>query len=170
MNDESALDRAAIERGLMSEMRERFVVAGAAPELVWRDDGQVRALSESLLEQGAAYSVQGRYLVMASSAQMVKDCLQAARATTEAARIGGAVEFYALVKVADARPAFDKLMSKLDGPPSTADTSGDQDAAANVRFFSENISGLISALMIREMRLRRERAGGVMIERVVYSW
>jgi hypothetical protein len=168
MNDESALDRAALERALMSEMRERFVVAGAAPELVWRDDGQVRSLSESLLEQGAAYSVQGRYLVLASSAQMVKDCLQAARATTGAARIGGAVEFYALVKIADARPAFDKLMSKLDGPPSTTGT--DQDAAANVKFFSENISGLISASMIREMRLRRERAGAVMIERVVYSW
>jgi hypothetical protein len=170
MNDESALDRAALERALMSEMRERFVVAGAAPELAWRDDGQVRSLSESLLEQGAAYSVQGRYLVMASSAQIVKDCLQAARATTEAARIGGAVEFYALVKVADARPAFDKLMSKLDGPPSSSATGGDQDAAANVKFFSENISGLISASMIKEMRLRRERAGTVMIERVVYTW
>ncbi len=169
MNTEAALDRAALERVLMGEMRERFVVAGAAPELSWRDDGQVRSLSESLLEQGAAYAVRGRYLVLASSAQMVKDCLQAATSATAAARISGAVEFYALIKVADAKPAFDKLMGKLDGGPTPA-ASGDDQAAASVKFFSENISELISASMIKEMRLRRERAGAVMIERVAYSW
>ncbi|MEW6208969.1 MAG: hypothetical protein AB1631_11425 [Acidobacteriota bacterium] len=160
----AGMDRAAFERAITDEMRQRFVVAGIDPNLQWQDDAGVRYLAQSLLEQGAAYSVSGRYLVLSSSREFARDILRAATAASQA-RIDGPALFYALVRISDARPVFDTLMKKLDGPSET--TEGEE---PSVRFFSDNLSSLIAATAFREMRIRRETAGDVMTERVVYSW
>src|SRR5205085_9940097 len=82
MKTESMLDRAALERAIIEEMRARFVVAGVDPRFNWQDDAGVRVLGQSLLEQGAAYVVTGKYLVLASNKTFAADIAQAAAATT----------------------------------------------------------------------------------------
>jgi hypothetical protein len=157
------VDRAGFERAITDEMRQRFVVASVDPQLQWQDDAGVRYLAQSLLEQGAAYSMSGKYLVLSSSREFARDILRAAAASQ--ARVDGPALFYALVRVSDAKPVFDTLMKKLDGPAET--TEGEEPP---VRFFSDNLSSLVSATAFREMRIRRETAGDVIVERVVYSW
>jgi hypothetical protein len=174
MKSDALVDRAAIERAITDEMRARFVVAGIDPKLGWQDDATVRHLAQSLLEQGAAYSVSGKYLVFASSKEFAHDILQAASgvAQEKAAKIDGALEFYAIIRVAVARPVFDKLMSKLDGKAEKGAVNKDEDGEENstISFFSDNISSLISASAIREVRLHRETSGAIATERIVYSW
>jgi hypothetical protein len=174
MKSETAIDRAALERAITDEMRARFVVAGVDPRLAWQDESSVRYLAQSLLEKGAAYSVSSKYLILASSREFARDILQSAAApATVAASIDGAVQFYALVRVADAKPVFDKLMSKLDGKaeqPASDNKDDTEEGEKEIKFFSENLSSLISATTIREMRIHREMNATTMIERVVYTW
>jgi hypothetical protein len=180
MKSEAALDRAALERAIVEEMRARFVVAGVDPHFGWQDDGGVRVLGQSLLEQGAAYVVAGKYVVLASSKPFAADIAQAAAAATEAPRIEGAVSFYALVRVAAAKPVFDKLMAKLDGKvaePAAPKAKKEDDeeestdeSASNIKFFSDNLSSLVSATTIRDLRLRREVSGQMIVEHLVYSF
>jgi hypothetical protein len=181
MKSEAAIDRAALERAIVEEMRARFVVAGVDPRFIWQDDAGVRVLGQSLLEKGAAYTVTGKYLVLASSQQFAADIAQAAATTAEAPRIDGTVSFYALVRISEAKPVFDKLMAKLDGkvtaPPAPKVKKADQeeeesadDSASEVKFFSDNVSSLVSATTIRDMRLRRESSGQIISERLVYSF
>ncbi len=160
----AVMDRSVFERAVTDEMRWRFVVAGIDPRLEWQDETGVRYLAQSLLEQGAAYFVSGKYLVLSSSREFARDILRAASVASQS-RSDGPALFYALVRISDAKPVFDTLMKKLDGPVDTAE--GEEPP---VRFFSDNLSSLVAATAFREMRLRRETAGDVMIERVVYSW
>jgi hypothetical protein len=181
MKSEAALDRATLERGIVEEMQARFVVAGVDPRFGWQDDGGVRVLGQSLLEKGAAYTAAGKYLVLASSKQFAADIAQAGAATAEAPRLDGALNFYALVRIAEARPVFDKLMAKLDGkvaePPAPKAKKDDQqeeesddESANNIKFFSDNVSSLVSATTIRDMRLRRDVSGQLIVERLTYSF
>jgi hypothetical protein len=165
------------------------VVAGAEPRLEWQDDASVRYVAQTLLEQGAAYAISGNYLVLASTKEFARDILQAASipVAPSAVKIDGPVDLYALIRVAAAKPVFDKLMSKLDGRTGETakaakkgednnDSDGEtsdsdnSDSGSTVKFFSDNLSSLIAASAIREMRLQRETKGSVMFERVNYSW
>jgi hypothetical protein len=172
LKPEAAVNREALERAIIDELRARFVVAGTQPRLEWQDEGAVRFVAQSLLEQGAAYSVSGSYLVLASSKEFAIDILQAAKtATSTAEKTDTMVDFYALIRVAAAKPAFDTLMSKLDGRDqgtSSRVKSGDEER--EVKFFSENLSSLVAASAIREVRLTRQSGGPIATERVVYSW
>src|SRR5262249_8275941 len=132
----TALDRVAMERAVIDELRARFVVAGAEPRLEWQDDLRVRFVAQTLLEQGAAYSVSGKYLVLASSREFARDILQAgsAPATQAAPKIDGPVDLYSLIRISAAKPVFDRLMGKLDGRVSegaaaskSGDDNGDSD-------------------------------------------
>ncbi|HKV40208.1 MAG TPA: hypothetical protein VJX67_13425 [Blastocatellia bacterium] len=186
-----SVDRAALERAITDELRARFVVTGVQPVFEWRDEGGVRYVAQSLLDQGAAYAVSGKYLVLASSKELARDILRTASAPAGAAKPGEPVELYSVVRIADAKPVFDKLMNKLDGRTNELETEktaktatsavskdnddGDEskegdDNNQEVKFFSDNISSLIAASAIREMRLRRETTGSVMREQVTYSW
>jgi hypothetical protein len=194
MKSPTAADRAAFERAVVDELRARFVVAGAEPKLEWQEDGGIRYVAQTLLEQGAAYSISGKYLVLASNKEFARDILQAgsAPAAEAAAKVDGPVELYALIRVAAAKPVFDKLMAKLDGRTEEAakaskkgEDNTDSDSQTNegdntdsnnsesgstVKFFSDNLSSLIAASAIREVRLQRETKGSITIERVNYSW
>jgi hypothetical protein len=124
-----------------------------------------------LLQQGAAYSLSGSYLVLASSKEFASDILRAAKAISPAGKADGPVAFYALVRVAAAKPVFDTLMSKLDGrTPQTKSARKDDEEEREIKFFSDNASSLIAATAISEIRLSRQSSGRVMTERVVYSW
>ena len=164
-------DAPGFERMITDELRERFVVKGVEPKLDWQDDTSVRYVAQSLMEQGAAYAVSEKYLVLASSREMARDILRAASSpgTTVAAAIEGPTEFYARLRIAAARPVFDKLMSKLDGRFDT-EAAANQESEGKVKFFSENLSSLIAATGVSEMRLVRTSNKGVMTEVVVYSW
>lgn len=171
LKPEAAVNREALERAIVDELRARFVVAGAEPRLEWQEDGAVRFVAQSLLEQGAAYSVSGSCLVMASSKELASDILQAAKASPSPEKTDVAVDFYAVIRVAAAKPAFDALMSKLDGREQSKPTGRkNDDEEREVKFFSENLSSLIAASAIREVRLTRQSAEPLAIERVVYSW
>ncbi|HXG65315.1 MAG TPA: hypothetical protein VNO70_09410 [Blastocatellia bacterium] len=169
MREGAAPDRAGLERAISDEMRARFVIAGVDPGLTWQDDAGVRFVAQSLLEQGAAYTVSGKYLVLASSREFVRDILQAAASAARTPGVTGPVQYYAVVRVGQARPVFDKLMMKLDGKTEQA-PNPDQEEGQEVKFFSDNLSSLIAASAVRELRVERETAGALMRERVVYSW
>jgi hypothetical protein len=172
LGPEARIDRAAMERAIIEEMRSRFVVAGVEANLAWQEEEAVRYVAQSLLEQGAAYTVSGRHLVLASSKEMVRDILQAAASPAAARRIDGAVEFYALVRIGDAKPVFDSLMNKLDGKTGRVPAKKEQEEESNadLKFFSDNLSSLIAATTFRDMRVRRNRGDGMMVERVAYTW
>jgi hypothetical protein len=173
LKPDAAVNREALEAAILSELRTRFVVAGTQPRLEWQDEGAVRFVAQSLLEQGAAYSVSGNYLVLASSRELASDILQAAKASTPSVeKTDGPVEFYALIRVAAAKPAFDTLMSTLDGrdQPTKPSRGKKDEEERDVKFFSENLSSLVAASTIREVHLTRQSAGPITTERVVYSW
>jgi hypothetical protein len=194
MKSPSTVDRGVLEGAVTSELRARFVVAGAEPKLEWQDDSGIRFVAQTLLEQGAAYSISGKYLVLASTREFARDILQAGTAPNgrNGVKLDSPVEMYALIRVAAAKPVFDKLMSKLDGRTEEATKpakkngddsdsdnetsrdestdSSDSNSGPTVKFFSDNLSSLIAASAIREMRLQRQTRGQVMIERVSYSW
>jgi len=172
LKPDAAVNRDELEHAIVNELRARFVVAGTQPKLEWQDEGAVRFVAQSLLEQGVAYSVSGNYLVLASSREFANDIVQAAKApTTATERIDAPVDFYALIRVAAAKSAFDTLMSKLDGrDQSIASRAKDDDAEREVKFFSENLSSLIAAFAIREIQLTRQSTTTLATERVVYSW
>ncbi|HLF82666.1 MAG TPA: hypothetical protein VI837_00665 [Blastocatellia bacterium] len=171
LKPDAALNREALERAIVDELRARFVVAGTQPRLEWQDEGAVRFVAQSLLDQGAAYSVSGSYLVLASSKEFANDILQAAKtAASVSEKTDTTVDFYALIRVGAAKPAFDILMSKLDGRDQSAPTRvKNDDEEREVKFFSENLSSLVAASAIREVRLTRQ-SGSIATERVVYSW
>lgn len=173
MKSEQGIDRTALERAITNEMRERFVVTGVEPGLNWQEESQVRYLAQSLLEQGAAYSISGKYLVLASSKDFARDILRAA-SSTAAAKVEGAFDYYGVVRVADAKPVFDKLMSKLDGKVEESapkpDTEEETEGTVEVKFFSENLSSFIAATSVREFRARRQTDGAVIIEQVFYAF
>jgi hypothetical protein len=167
----SAVDKAGLEKIISDEMRERFVVAGINPQLSWQDEGAVRFLSQSLLEQGAALAVSGKYLVLASSKEFVRDILQAAATAPATTKIDGAAEFYALVRITDAKPMYEKLMAKLDGKVAgKAKTDSEEEGEPEIKFFSDNLPSFIKATAIREMRVRRNTDGGLLTERIAYSY
>jgi hypothetical protein len=167
----TAVDKTALEKLITDEMRERFVVTGIDPQLAWQTDGAVRFLAQSLLEQGAAYVVSGKYLVLASSKEFARDIVQANTTATPATRIEGAAQFYALVRIADAKPVYDKLMAKLDGKvtgkPADDSEEGEEEG---IKFFSDNLPSFIKATSVREMRVRRNIDGAVLSERITYSY
>ena len=159
------LDRARLEQAIVDELRARFVVGGSAT-LEWQNTDSIRFIAQSLTERGAAYAVSGKHLVLASSREFARDIVQAAsRPVSQAAGIDGSIEFYGVVRVADAKPGFDKLMSKLDG---RTQTTVQDDTSDEIKFFSGNLSSLIAASAVREFRVRRERDAATMREQVVY--
>ena len=170
MQAADALDRGGLERTITDELRARFVVKGVDPKLEWQEDAGVRYLAQSLMEQGSAYAVSDRFLVLASSREFVRDILKAGSAPRIlSTSIEGRVEFYSQVRIAAASPVFDKLMSKLNGRRDTNNAVG-SDKEGEVKFFSENLPGLIRATAFREMNVIRTSGQGAMLEIVSYSW
>jgi hypothetical protein len=166
----SAVDKAVLEKIITDEMRERFVVTGIDPQLAWQNEGAVRFLAQSLLEQGAAYAVSGKYLVLASSKEFVRDILQAYTTAPATAKIDGAAEFYALVRISDAKPVYDKLMAKLDGKVATKPAADSEESEQEMKFFSDNLPSFIKATSVRELRVRRMTDGQILSERLAYSY
>ena len=196
MKGDAAIDREMFERTITDEFRSRFMIAGVASPVQWQDDTSVRYLSQSLLQQGASYSVSGKYLVLTSSKEFAKDILKAATAAPDAptttsatAALKGQVDLYAVVHIAASKPVFDTLMSKLDrnsdqgganasggndtdnnGDQTNGDQSDQSEEKKPVKFFSDNISSLIKALAIRDVRIQRQTTGSIMSEQVNYVW
>jgi hypothetical protein len=170
MQSTDALDRSGLERMVTDELRARFVVKGVDPKLEWQEDAGIRYLAQSLMEQGSAYAVSDKFLVLSSSREFARDILKAGSAArTLSTSIEGPVEFYAQVRIALASSVFDKLMSKLDGRLETNST-GASDKDGEVKFFSENLPGLIAATAFKEMNVTRTSSQGAMQEIVSYSW
>ena len=171
LKSDSVVNREALEAAVVEELRARFVIAGTQPRLQWQDDGPVRFVAQSLLEQSAAYSVAGNYLVLASSKEFANDILQAAKSANQVVeRAEAPADFFAVIRVTEAKVAFDTLMSKLDGKGERKSNRNKEEGEEEIKFFSENLSSLIAATMIREVRLTRQSAGSIATERVVYLW
>jgi hypothetical protein len=172
MKPQAAVSREALERAITDELRARFVVAGSDAPLVWQEEGAVRFVAQTLLQQGASYAISGNYLVLSSSREFAADILQAAKTSSSSREIDTSLDFYALLRIAAAKPVFDTLMSKLDGrtQPSKPSPTKDDEEEREVKFFSDNLSSLIAASAIGEVRLSRQTDPAMTIERVVYSW
>jgi hypothetical protein len=170
MRPGTSIDRAALEATIIKALGARFVLAGVAAQLEWRDEGSIRYLAQSLLQRGVAYAVSDRYLVMASSKQLVADSIRsvASPAAPGPAVTPGGVDSYAVVRIDRAKAAFDKIVSTLDRKSVQPASEGGDDH--EIKFFSENISSLIDALSIKEMRISRASRRGALVERVEYLW
>ena len=77
--------------------------------------------------------------------------------------------FSAQVRIAEAGSVFERLMSKLDGRVDTSAAS-DKEGEREVKFFSDNLPGLIAATAFREMNVIRTGNKGAIGEIVSYSW
>jgi hypothetical protein len=168
-----AVDRASIERAVEDAVRSKFVVSGVDPHLVWEQDGALRFISQTLLEQGVCYAVTGKFLVFGSSKEFVRDLVGTTASRVSRPEIAGSVNYYAVIRVAAAKPVFDKLMGKLDGKTDAAAparSDSEEEGSREIKFFSENLSSLIAASSIREIRLVRGTEGALMTERVQYLW
>ena len=171
LKPDSVVNREALEAAIVDELRARFVIAGTQPRLQWQDEGPVRFVAQSLLEQGAAYSVAGNYLVLASSKEFANDIIRAAKSGNPVVeKAEASADFFAVIRVTDAKVAFDTLMSKLDGKGERKSNRNKEEGEEEIKFFSENLSSLIAATMIREVRLTRQSAGSIATERVAYLW
>jgi hypothetical protein len=173
LKPETRVDRSALEQMITDELRARFVVGGPADQFRWEDDGEARFVAQSLLERGAAYGISGRYLVLASSKDFAKEILNAGGAARPP-RDGAAqpVRSYTLLRIAEAKPAFDLLTSKLDRsrPGGVADPSDSGNPDRKINFFSENLSSLVAAMGFRQAEFRQRAAGDQLRERAVYLW
>ncbi|HWC77830.1 MAG TPA: hypothetical protein VG778_10220, partial [Blastocatellia bacterium] len=169
MQNAGSLDRAALERLITDELRERFVVKGSEPRLEWQEEAGVRYAAQSLMEQAAAYAVSDKYLVLASNRELVRDALKPPAAGAAASRVQSErpLEFFARVRVEAERPVFDKLMSTLDG---RVDSAASADPERTIKFFSDNLSSLIAASAVREVTVQRSGGKGSMFELVSYYW
>ena len=164
------LDRTGFERIVTDELRARFVVKGVDPKVEWQEEAGVRYLAQSLMEQGSAYAVSEKFLVLASSREFARDIVQAGSAPrTMAAPIDGNLEYYARVRIGAAGSVFDRIMRKLDGGSGTSADS-DKESEREVKFFSEDIAGLIAATAFKEMNVIRTSSLGATTETVYYSW
>jgi hypothetical protein len=173
LSPETRVDRSALEQMISDELRARFVVGGPADQFRWEDDGEARFVAQSLLERGAAYGISGRYLVLASSKDFAKEILNAGTAARPA-RDGAAqpVRSYTLLRIAEAKPAFDLLTSKLDRsrPGGFTDPGDSTNPDRKINFFSENVSSLVGALGFRQVEFRQRAGGDQLRERAVYLW
>jgi hypothetical protein len=165
----STVNRETLEAAIVDELRARFVITGMQPRLQWQDDGPIRFVAQSLLEQGAAYSLAGNYLVLASSKEFANDIIQASKSVA-AEKPESSADFVAVIRVTDAKVAFDTLMSKLDGKDERKANRNKEEEEEEVKFFSENLSSLIASTMIREVRLTRQSAVSLVTEQVIYLW
>jgi hypothetical protein len=174
LKPDAGINREALERAIIDELKARFVVAGIEPRLSWQDDAEVRFVAQSLLEQGAAYAVSSNCLVLASSKEFIGDILQAAKSpSSPASAADGPIQSFTLLRISAAKPVFDTLMAKLDGQEaniSNARPKPDADEEREIKFFSENVSSLVGSSSIREARLVRKVEAGMLTERLLYSW
>jgi hypothetical protein len=169
----SSFDRSAFERAITDEMRVRYLVSGAEPRFTWQEEGAIRFLGQSLMEQAAAYTVSGNHLVLGSNRAIVAECVRGSSATAAPRGITlpeSPFNRYGVVRVADAKPLFDKLMSILDGRVGVAEATSPDDEDREISFFSENVSSLIGALSIREIRLSERRSEALVQEQISYLW
>ena len=164
----ATIDRSLLENAVTEELRSRFVVMGMQPSLTWRDEGGIRYVAQSLLDQGAAYSTVPGFVIISTSREFARDIAAGAARPVEPA-VTGTVGYYGIVRVASAKPVFDALMNKLDGK-SASGAKTDSDEEESIKFFSDNISSLIRSSMIREIRVRRDVDSDLLTERLSYSW
>jgi hypothetical protein len=167
LKPDAQIDRAALEGEIANEFRSRFVVSGSESRFGWEQSGGARFIAQSLMEQGAAYAVSGRYLVLASSGAFAVDALNAGtgKGATPAAGDWSVAKF-ALLRIADAKPMFDTLMTKLDRGTSGLSEGDDQ----HVSFFSQNLGSLIDALNFRRVEFSERNGNALLREDVTYAW
>jgi hypothetical protein len=148
------LDSAALEEVIAGEVKSRLTLAGTNLTLEWKGAGSARYLEQPLFDMSPAYAIAGRYLILASSQSMARRI--AGRAGGAPAPESGA-EYHAIVHLGAAMPHFQQMMSKLE-------------ASSEEKYFSDNLSSLISASMIKQVQITRWSDGPLLRERAVYSW
>jgi hypothetical protein len=167
LKPQAQIDRSALENAIAGEFRSRFVVAGSGDQFGWQEAGGARFIAQSLMERGAAYAVSGRYLVFASSSEFATDVLRAAgSAAATGPAVPVALTAYALLRVANARPMYDTLMSSLDRPASVSLEQDDR----HISFFSQNVGSLVGALSFRQIEFSQENGATLLRENLTYSW
>jgi hypothetical protein len=149
-----AFDSAALEQIIAEEAKSRLMLAGTKLTLEWKSAGSVRYLEQPLFEMSPAYAIAGRYIILASSQKMAREVAGAARGAPAPEAGAG---YYAIVRIGRAMLHFQGLMSKLE-------------AASEEKYFSEDLSSLISASMINQVQITRWSEGSLLRERAVYSW
>ncbi len=174
-------DGAAFEALVRGEFGRRFVVGGEAAQVAWIDSDGARALGGSLVAQGGAYRLVGRYLIVARDAASCAKLAAGATARGDFANVQapkGALTRYAEIRIGDARGPFTRLtrlldsksMSALEQEVSSSEDEGETNKRS-VLFFSENIASLLDvARDLVTVKIATTVDGVVMREQVDYLW
>ncbi|HZS47010.1 MAG TPA: hypothetical protein VFC63_18185 [Blastocatellia bacterium] len=193
LGDSTALSTQRLESAVADEMQQRFVVGNAGQRLGWQVEGSVHYLKQALLEQGGAYAISGKSLIIASNKEYCAAVVaQAATTTTYKASLAGKLQRYAIVRPGAIKPIFAKLAKVLDAnqPAKSADASGasdtpsegdteegsSQDASAGadndsgpVTFFGQNVKSLLDVIDgVDEATYQSSITGDLMIEVITY--
>lgn len=175
------LDTRALEALVSAEFGRRFVVGGDASKAAWVGEGGARAVAGSLVEQGGAYRVAGRYLIVTRTAAEAAAIAERAGRATGAApagvirvaevRIGAARDDFArFTRVLDAKAAA-ALAEEVSSSEDEEEGAADPSTRRRVLFFSENVASLLD--VARELDLVRVttwREGALLREQVEYLW
>ncbi len=174
---------AEFEGLVRDEFGRRFVVGADTSRVSWTDVSGARGLAGALVEQGGAYRIVGKFLVIGrrgGDCSVVAERLAGQLSGDELVAPSGALSRVAEVRVDLAREPFSRLMSVLDARQRASidedvDSSGNADDDDSngrpVAFFSENIASLLDvAKDLASVRIATTVQGSVMRERVDYVW
>ena len=187
LGNATALSAQALEGAVVDEMQARFIVGSVVQRLGWQTEGSVHYLKQALLDQGGAYAISGKSLIIASNKEYCAAVVAASVATTGyTASLSGKMQRFAVVRPSAIKPVFGKLTKVLDAnqlaakngasadSPDSEGGEGAQEAADGddsgpVTFFGGNIKSLIDVTDgMGEATFESSIVGDLMMEVIVY--
>jgi hypothetical protein len=154
------------EKALQEEFAARYVVQGVPSRLVWKASGDVRSLSQAMLDRGGAYAVIGNDLILANRADYgnhVAQAYRASKATTE--RQAASLKRFAQVRIQPGKGTYKHVMQMLAMPGLTVEPN------LNIDLFSDNIAGLFDVVPeLSTATIETIQAASLLREAAIYSF
>jgi len=188
LGNATALSAQRLEAAIADEMQARFIVGSTGTRLSWQTEGNLHFLKQALLEQGGAYAISGKNLIIASNKDYCAAIVAGGAATAAyTPSLSGKMQRFAVVRPTAIKPVFARLTKVLDSSTGTsakksADSGGaeggegesSEESADNsddgpVTFFGKNVKSLLDVTDgMGEATFESAVVGDVMMEVVVY--
>ena len=187
LGNATALSPQRLEAAIADEMQARFIVGSTGQRLSWQTEGNLHFLKQALLEQGGAYAISGKNLIIASNKDYCTAVIAGGAATTTyTPSLSGKMQRFAVVRPTAIRPVFTRLTKVLDSNAATtaknaggegeeggageaSEESGETADEGPVTFFGKNVKSLLDVTNgMGEATFESAVVGDVMMEVVVY--
>jgi hypothetical protein len=162
----AAFKRGEFEQAVRQEFTARYVVKGVPDRLEWQTRGEIRTLSQAMLDHGGAYAIAGEYLVLANRAEYCDRVLQAyKRSVAPTQSQNASLSRYAQVRIQQGTEAYRHVMDMLAVPRTTGDSNQPID------LFRDNIGGLFGVVPeLSRMTIETASTAPLAREVVVYAF